>query len=98
MSILSRPLVADNMARVFAHFALAVKRIPRPEVSFPEIIGRTTDAAILTRHGTVDATIYYPPSDPDGVYVNVHGGGFVVGHREQDDPWCRYLAATRMSS
>jgi acetyl esterase len=27
------------------------------------------------------------------VYVNVHGGGFVVGHPEQDDPWCRYLAA-----
>ena len=27
------------------------------------------------------------------MYVNVHGGGFVVGHREQDDPWCRYLAA-----
>jgi acetyl esterase len=27
------------------------------------------------------------------VYINVHGGGFVVGHREQDDPWCRYLAA-----
>src|SRR6202000_3541036 len=26
-------------------------------------------------------------------YVNVHGGGFVVGHPEQDDPWCRYLAA-----
>jgi acetyl esterase/lipase len=23
----------------------------------------------------------------------VHGGGFVVGHPEQDDPWCRYLAA-----
>ena len=27
------------------------------------------------------------------MYVNVHGGGFVVGHPEQDDPWCRYLAA-----
>jgi acetyl esterase/lipase len=93
VSILSRPLVADNVARLFARFALAVHRIPKPEVSFPEIVGRTTDAAILTRHGTVEATIYYPPSDPDGVYVNVHGGGFVVGHREQDDPWCRYLAA-----
>jgi acetyl esterase/lipase len=27
------------------------------------------------------------------VYVNLHGGGFVIGRREQDDPWCRYLAA-----
>jgi acetyl esterase/lipase len=33
------------------------------------------------------------PTAKPGVYVNVHGGGFVVGHREQDDPWCRYLAA-----
>lgn len=23
----------------------------------------------------------------------MHGGGFVIGHPEQDDPWCRYLAA-----
>src|ERR1700744_713065 len=27
------------------------------------------------------------------VYVNFHGGGFVVRHPEQDDPFCRYLAA-----
>jgi len=27
------------------------------------------------------------------VYVNFHGGGFVMRHPEQDDPLCRYLAA-----
>lgn len=50
---------------------------------------------IPTRHGDTAATVYWPePSDgAAGVYVNVHGGGFVVGHREQDDPWCRFLAA-----
>jgi acetyl esterase/lipase len=31
------------------------------------------------------------------VYLNVHGGGFVVGHPEQDDPWCRYLASRAKS-
>lgn len=61
---------------------------------FPEVAGRTTEVAISTRHGPVSATIYHPPAVTNPpVYVNVHGGGFVVGHREQDDPWCRYLAA-----
>ncbi len=90
MSILSRPLVADTASRVFA---AVVNPAPKPGVRFPDIAGRTTEATIATRHGTVAATIYHPNATPAGVYVNVHGGGFVVGHREQDDPWCRYLAA-----
>jgi acetyl esterase len=57
VSILSRQLVADNVARLFA--------------------------------ATVNPA---PDAPPTGVYVNIHGRGFVVGHREQDDPWCRYLA------
>ncbi|MEB4208358.1 alpha/beta hydrolase [Mycobacterium sp. 94-17] len=62
---------------------------------FPEIAGRTTEVTIATRHGPVSATVYHPPAatNPPPVYVNVHGGGFVIGHPEQDDPWCRYLAA-----
>ncbi|MBX9638345.1 MAG: alpha/beta hydrolase [Mycobacteriaceae bacterium] len=62
---------------------------------FPEIAGRTSRVSIPTRYGEAAADVYHPT---DGaarppVYVNVHGGGFVVGHPEQDDPWCRYLAA-----
>ena len=90
MSILSRPLVADTVSRVFA---AVVNPAPKTGVSFPDIAGVTTETAVPTRHGTVAATIYHPKATPAGVYVNVHGGGFVVGHREQDDPWCRYLAA-----
>ncbi|WAJ47583.1 alpha/beta hydrolase [Mycobacterium sp. Aquia_216] len=62
---------------------------------FPELQGRTSSASIPTRHGPASATVYHPPADigRPAVYVNVHGGGFVVGHPEQDDPWCRYLAA-----
>lgn len=92
MSILSFPVVADTVARMFA---AAVNPTPKAAVRFADIAGRTTQLTIPTRHGPVTATIYHPPSEAQSppVYVNVHGGGFVVGHPEQDDPWCRYLAA-----
>lgn len=91
LSILSTPLVADAVARTFA---AAFRPAPKAAVRFPEIAGRTTEVAIDTRHGPVSATVYHPPAATNPpVYVNVHGGGFVVGHPEQDDPWCRYLAA-----
>jgi acetyl esterase/lipase len=93
VSILSTRPVADAVARAFA---AAINPAPKPGVRFPEINGRTTAIAIPTRHGDVAATVYRPlptmPTRP-AVYVNVHGGGFVIGHREHDDPWCRYLAA-----
>lgn len=90
MSILSTPVVADTLARLFA---ATVNPVPKAAVRFPEIGGRTSTATIPTRHGAVAATIYHPATETPAVYVNVHGGGFVVGHPEQDDPWCRYLAA-----
>ena len=92
MSILAKPVVADAVARLFSS---TINPAPKPGVRFPEITGSTTSAVIPTRHGDTAATVYWPTSDrvPAGVYVNVHGGGFVVGHREQDDPWCRFLAA-----
>jgi acetyl esterase len=92
VSLLSRQLVADTVARLFAAL---INPTPKPGVRFPEIPGRTNEITIETRHGPVAATIYRPQSQAaePGAYVNVHGGGFVVGHREQDDPWCRYLAA-----
>ncbi|MFG1935257.1 alpha/beta hydrolase [Mycobacterium sp. NPDC048908] len=92
MSILTRQPVADAAARLFA---AVVNPTPKPGVLFKEIAGSTTETRIETRHGPVAATMYHPRPHTGGpaVYVNVHGGGFVVGHREQDDPWCRYLAA-----
>ena len=85
-------LIADSLARLFA---AVVNAEPKPAVRFPEIAGRTTGVSIPTRHGQTAATIYRPAvlRQRPAVYVNVHGGGFVIGHREQDDPWCRYLAA-----
>lgn len=92
MSILSWQPVADTVARLFAR---TVNPAPRPAVRFPEIAAHTSTDVVATRHGPTPVTIYHPPAaeDSPAVYVNVHGGGFVVGHPEQDDPWCRYLAA-----
>lgn len=91
MSILSQQMVADTLARVFA---AVVNPAPRAAVRFPEIVGSTSQISIPTRYGAAAATVYRPPTPTANtpVYVNIHGGGFVVGHPEQDDPWCRYLA------
>jgi acetyl esterase len=92
MSMLSRPMIADNLARLFA---ATINPAPKTAVRFEDIPGHVSHTTIPTRHGSVPATLYHPTSEPTSppVYVNVHGGGFVVGHPEQDDPWCRYLAA-----
>ncbi|MEW2501146.1 MULTISPECIES: alpha/beta hydrolase [unclassified Amycolatopsis] len=95
MSVLSRRPVADIVARRFAAKINSAIH-PAGEPRFPEITVRTTDISVDTRHGPVAATLYFPPSSDagvPGVYVNAHGGGFVVGHRQQDDAWCRFLAA-----
>jgi acetyl esterase/lipase len=85
-------VVADTLARVFA---ATVNPAPTAAVRFAELRTRTSNVTIPTRHGPVSATLYHPPTETTqpSVYINVHGGGFVVGHPEQDDPWCRYLAA-----
>ena len=91
-SVLTWTPVADTAARLFS---AAVKAAPRKGVRFPEIAGNTSIIRIPTRFGAVEATVYRPRPAADmtlPVYVNIHGGGFAVGNRDQDDPWCRYLA------
>ncbi|GLY43177.1 carboxylesterase [Amycolatopsis sp. NBRC 101858] len=91
MSILSKPFVADGVARLMG---AAAARALKPRPLFPEIPGRTTEIAVPTRHGPMPATLYRPREGvpAKGVYVNAHGGGFVVGGPIGDDPLCRYLA------
>src|ERR1700743_1515039 len=92
MSMLGRPLIADALARL-----LQRRPGPRPpsRLPFAELPARTETVTIPTRHGDVRAVVYWPEAGGDlvPVYVNFHGGGFVVRHPEQDDPLCRYLAA-----
>jgi acetyl esterase len=85
-------LIADALAQLMR---LMPPSRPAPELSFAELPARTVPVTIPTRHGEVRAVVYLPAasSGPVPVYVNFHGGGFIMRHPEQDDPLCRYLAA-----
>jgi acetyl esterase len=90
MSVLSTPLVADAIARLMNRAKPRLK----PELLFEEIPGDSAAVTVPTRHGDVAAMLYRPATGAAaGLYVNLHGGGYVVRSPEQDDPWCRYLAA-----
>lgn len=78
--------------------ALALQREPPgaldPALAFGELPAEVSHVVVPTRHGGLDAAVYAPAAGPGGgVYVNLHGGGFVLRHPEQDDALCRYLAA-----
>jgi len=93
MSLLSMRPVAGLLARL-------AQRGPGPhvpeEISFAELPAKTENVSIPTRHGRIPAVVYWPANGAVGppAYLNFHGGGFVTRHPEQDDPLCRYLAAT----
>ncbi|MEU0071973.1 alpha/beta hydrolase [Streptomyces sp. NPDC006332] len=66
------------------------------DLRFTDIPKRTEALRVETGAGPVACTVYRPPTAtgaPAPVYVNFHGGGFVVARPEQDDHICRYIAA-----
>lgn len=69
------------------------------ELRFTDIPEHTETLRVPTGAGPVTCTVYRPTGAgtsvaPAPVYVNFHGGGFVVARPEQDDHICRYIAAT----
>ncbi|MFT4052809.1 MAG: alpha/beta hydrolase fold domain-containing protein [Microbacterium sp.] len=85
--------IADRIARLMQRGPGSAKI--DDEISFRELPATTAEVTIPTRHGQVAATLYLPQGGAAGrgVHINLHGGGFVMRHPEQDDPICRYLAA-----
>ncbi|MFF0014778.1 alpha/beta hydrolase [Streptomyces sp. NPDC005374] len=67
------------------------------DLQFTDIPAVTETLRVETGAGPVTCTVYRPSDtagDPAPVYVNFHGGGFVIARPEQDDHICRYIAAT----
>jgi acetyl esterase len=72
--------------RVVAKESLKPRQVPT--VGFEE-------REIPTAVGPSRVLVYRPlqtSSEPLPVYVNLHGGGFIMGQAEMDDPWCRIIA------
>lgn len=75
---------AGKMMKVPPELHLAGDNLPDP-----------SDMHIATRFGQVAVKIYRPLSDVSNppVYVNFHGGGYVIRGVDYDDHICRYLVA-----
>jgi acetyl esterase len=92
MTIFSNPVLADLAARLLG---TASSLAPKMRRLYSDVACETGSVTVETRHGTVGCTVYRPPleeGEVPPVYVNVHGGGFVIRFPGQDDAWCRYLA------
>ncbi len=56
--------------------------------------GWEEERQIPTRHGETHVYLYGPGKKREGTYpllINLHGGGFVKGHRDQDVVFCRNM-------
>lgn len=75
------------MSKPFTEPAKGVKAILKTSVADPEKI------QVKTRHGAIPVFVYRPKGGgTNGVYYNIHGGGFVMKNARQDDSICKYLA------
>ena len=97
MSVLSRPRAAKFVARLMqSATGAAAKSIARKSAArFPEFASRREELVVPTSVGPTRVTVYRPePTDEvPPVYINLHGGGYVIAEREIDDPLCRAIAA-----
>ena len=67
----------------------------------PVLAAQPAEVAVLERSvptiaGETVVLIYKPcglPTSPLPVYLNIHGGGFIQGSTQDDDGWCRQIAA-----
>lgn len=67
----------------------------RPSTINIQAVASMDKRLISTTGRMTPVTFYYPVTAGAGklpIYINLHGGGFVHGTAEQDDPYCRYIA------
>lgn len=72
------------------------RRSKEKRALFPEFPGRTSTMTVPTSIGPAPVVVYRPaPQErPPPVHVNFHGGGYILRLVGDDDPQCRFLAAT----
>lgn len=80
--------VMANRAR--AAFKASQDKAPREIVP----VGSVTQSIVATSAGDTSVLVYRPhktPETPVPVFVNIHGGGFVMGSADDDDVWSRKI-------
>lgn len=82
----------DDIATFRAEARRHAARVPR---ALAHLARGTYARVVLPAGAPVRELMVYRPAGGvrrPGVLVNLHGGGFVLGDWEQDDPYCRLLA------
>ncbi len=79
-----------KLLRLFSHQSNKTPMIPRQDVQTKK------DVLVETSVGPTYVSFYYPLAAKQQkklpVYINFHGGAFIMNDKEMDDPYCRYLA------
>lgn len=72
-------------------FQAVQARLPRENVE----VGSFSRHCLETAAGSTPVLVYRPQTAADSrlpVFINLHGGGFVIGSALDDDVWCRKIA------
>lgn len=75
----------DRMVAEIRATGVGTKVSPEMLTMFP--VKKMEERQLPTRCGTTHCYIYWPETEQEGplpLFINIHGGGFVKGHREQD--------------
>jgi len=97
MHPLEMPVINAIAARFVQAGASRMMAVPSDYAdTFADITVAPTLMTIPTRHGDVTCSVYLPSAQHEhpAIYLNAHGGGYVIGMPEQDDLYCAFLAQT----
>ncbi|WP_235860247.1 alpha/beta hydrolase [Rossellomorea aquimaris] len=88
VTLMFRSLIA-KVLRLLPDKAMKTPTIPLEDVEMKK------DIVVETSVGPTQISLYYPlgaKQEKYPVYINFHGGAFIMNDKELDDPYCRYLA------
>ncbi|MCR8848119.1 alpha/beta hydrolase [Rossellomorea sp. SC111] len=83
------PTIIAKLLRLYSNQSNKTPMIPRQKVKMKK------DMLVETSVGPTSVSFYYPLAANQKkrpVYINFHGGAFIMNDKELDDPYCRYLA------